>query len=764
MRKKILFWILSAICVLSAAQVPQGLNYQAVLNNAAGAPVASTTIQVSVGILSDTLTPVIVWEELHSTVKTNASGVFNLVIGTGIKQSGSAATFSDVDWTKTPLYIKIQVDYQGSWKSLGSAKLWSVPYAMATEELTGNLKKLAVTGETNDMEEALFEVKNKDGQTVFAVYNEGVRIYVDNGAKGAKGGFAIGGFGTSKTPSQNLLFVDPDSIRTYISTDTEKGAKGGFSIGGFSSAKSGIQDLLIVNADSIRAYIDRDAGKGVKGGFAVGGFESTKTPSQNLLVVNHDSIRAYIDTETAKGIKGGFAIGGFSGTKTLSQDMLFVNADSIRAYIDTNTGKGIKGGFAIGGFSNSKMPAEEYLRVTRDSTRVYLNNTSAKGTKGGFAIGGFGSSKGLPAGYMFIHPDSTRFYVRESGSGNSSTFNIIGIKLDNTLTSLLTASTDTVGIGGVLNVTNNLTVTGNINYTGQVSLIVPEVVTMEPLVITDTSAIIMGEIISDGGKPVITSGIVWSTSPRPTIDLATRTIDGTLSGQFTSTMSELTEYTTYYVRAYATNANGTGYGNEVTFSTVGVVIDIDGNWYIAGVAGTQIWMLQNLKVTHLNDGTPIPNVTDDAAWMSLSTPGYAWYNNDEITYADYGLLYNWATVNTGNLCPAGWHVPSEAEYTTVITWAGGPLVAGGVFKEAGNTHWLDPNTGAANDDYGFALLPGGLRSYMGPFSGIGESGNLWSSTKISIDPAYVSAYYNSAEVFLQTLMEGSGMSIRCVKD
>src|SRR4030042_5446370 len=319
MRKKILFWILSAICVLSAAQVPQGLNYQAVLNNAAGAPVASTTIQVSVGILSDTLTPVIVWEELHSTVKTNASGVFNLVIGTGIKQSGSAATFSDVDWTKTPLYIKIQVDYQGSWKSLGSAKLWSVPYAMATEELTGNLKKLAVTGETNDMEEALFEVKNKDGQTVFAVYNEGVRIYVDNGAKGAKGGFAIGGFGTSKTPSQNLLFVDPDSIRTYISTDTEKGAKGGFSIGGFSSAKSGIQDLLIVNADSIRAYIDRDAGKGVKGGFAVGGFESTKTPSQNLLVVNHDSIRAYIDTETAKGIKGGFAIGGFSGTKTLSQ-------------------------------------------------------------------------------------------------------------------------------------------------------------------------------------------------------------------------------------------------------------------------------------------------------------------------------------------------------------------------------------------------------------------------------------------------------------
>ncbi len=684
MRKLIFISALSAICILPLAQVPQGFNYQAVAHASTGAPIANTTLQVKVDILSDTLIPVIVWEELHSTVKTNASGVFNLVIGTGTKQSGSASTFSEVDWTKPPLFIKIQVNYQGSWKSMGSAKLWTVPYAMVADDLTGSVKKLSVTGETSDMEEALFEVRNKEGQTVFAVYNEGVRIYVDNGAKG-KGGFAIGGFGSTKAQSRDLLFVDPDSIRAYIDTDIEKGVKGGFAIGGFSSAKTQIQDLLVVSPDSIRAYID------------------------------------------------------------------------------TSTGKGAKGGFAIGGFGNSKIPSEEYLRVTRDSTRVYLNNET-KGTKGGFAIGGFSNSKSLPSGYMLVHPDSTRFYVRESGSGSSSTFNIIGIKLDNTLTQLMTASTDTVGIGGVLNVQNNLTVTGNINIAGEVNSIVPEVVTMEPFNETDTSAMVMGEIISDGGKPVITSGIVWSTSPGPTIDLTTKTTDGTLSGQFTSTMSGLTEYTTYYVKAYATNANGTGYGNEVTVTTVGVVFDIDGNWYIAGVGGTQIWMLQNLKVTHLNDGTPIPNITDDATWMSLSTPGYAWYNNDAVTYADYGLLYNWATVNTGTLCPAGWHVPSEAEYTTVVDWAGGPLVAGGLFKEAGTTHWLDPNTGASNNDLGFALLPGGLRSYMGPFSGIGESANLWTSTKVSVDPSYASIYYNSAEAFMQTMMEGSGMSIRCVKD
>ncbi|MCX6302059.1 MAG: fibrobacter succinogenes major paralogous domain-containing protein [Bacteroidia bacterium] len=646
MRKVILVLASSGLCILTLAQVPQGFNYQAVAHTSTGAPIANTTIQVKAAILSDTITPVVVWEELHSTVKTNASGVFSLVIGTGTKQSGSASAFNEVDWTIPPLFIKIQVNYQGSWRSMGSAKLWTVPYAMVADDLTGSVKKLAVTGETSDMEEALFEVKNKEGQTVFAVYNEGVRIYVDDGAKGAKGGFAIGGFGSAKTPSRDLFVVNPDSVRVYI---------------------------------------------------------------------------------------------------------------------DTETGKGAKGGFAIGGFSSSKPIPEEYLRVTRDSTRVYLNDET-KGTKGGFAIGGFGNSKSLPGGYMLIHPDSTRFYVRESGSGISSTFNIIGIKLDNTLTSLMTASTDTVGIGGVLNVQNNLTVTGDISYTGEVNSIVPEVVTIEYFNETDTSAMVTGEIISNGGKPVITSGIVWSTSPGPTIDLTTKTTDGTLTGQFTSTMSELTELTTYYVRAYAINENGTGYGNEITVTTVGVVFDIDGNWYIASIAGTQIWLLQNLKVTHLNDGTPIDNVTDQAIWMSLSTPGYAWYNNDAVTYADYGLLYNWATVNTGSLCPAGYHVPSEAELSTVIAWLGGPLVAGGSFKETGTTHWLDPNTGAENTDFGFAGLPGGLRDYMGFFSGIGENCNMWTSTRVASDPTYTSVYYNSAEIFVQTMMQGAGMSIRCLKD
>ena len=198
MRKILFLSLLSSVCLLGLAQVPQGINYQAVAFNSSGAPISSTTIQVKIGILSDTVTPVIVYEELHSIVKTNLNGAFNLVIGAGTFQSGSA--FNNIDWNITPLFLKIQIYHQSTWKYLGTSKLLTVPYAMRAGELSGSVKKLSVIGETVSTEEALFEVKNKDGQTVFAVYNEGVRIYVDDGAKGTKGGFAVGGFGTDKAP------------------------------------------------------------------------------------------------------------------------------------------------------------------------------------------------------------------------------------------------------------------------------------------------------------------------------------------------------------------------------------------------------------------------------------------------------------------------------------------------------------------------------------------------------------------------------------
>ncbi|MFH0843455.1 MAG: hypothetical protein V1903_12670, partial [Bacteroidota bacterium] len=273
MKKHVLLSLISVFCAIAAAQSPQGFSYQTVLYNNSGLPVPKATISVKAGILSDTLTPVIIWEEIHSSVKTNSNGVFGVVIGTGTKQSGTAAAFSDISWSTSPLYLRLQVNYQNTWESSGTIKLWSVPFALTSnnasdltglqteaetietssglnadgtylanvtasyifsasglqdadnkldnqvQKNTGKLSELSgkmqLKGTETSPDSALFKVINDADQVVFAIYNEGVRIYVDDGAKGPKGGFAIGGFGTSKAPSQNYLYIDPDSIRAY---------------------------------------------------------------------------------------------------------------------------------------------------------------------------------------------------------------------------------------------------------------------------------------------------------------------------------------------------------------------------------------------------------------------------------------------------------------------------------------------------------------------------------------------------------------------
>jgi hypothetical protein len=214
-----------------------------------------------------------VWEELLDPVKTNAFGMFTIVVGTGVKQSGSAVTFSDIDWTKTPLFLRTSINYllPNSWKVMGTSKLQSVPYSMVAGNLEGSVPLLSVKGNTTTMDSALFVVRNNTGQIVFAVYNEGVRIYVDDGiAKGTKkGGFAIGGFNMAKGTSQTYFVVDPDSIRAYIDNNPVKGVKGGFAIGGFGNNKGSEKKYLslygantidtITNASQIMWYPNKEA-------------------------------------------------------------------------------------------------------------------------------------------------------------------------------------------------------------------------------------------------------------------------------------------------------------------------------------------------------------------------------------------------------------------------------------------------------------------------------------------------------------------------
>jgi uncharacterized protein (TIGR02145 family) len=198
--------------------------------------------------------------------------------------------------------------------------------------------------------------------------------------------------------------------------------------------------------------------------------------------------------------------------------------------------------------------------------------------------------------------------------------------------------------------------------------------------------------------------------------------------------------------------------------TYGSITDIDGNTYKTVTISTQTWMAENLKVTKYNDGIAIPNVTDNTAWSELTTGALCDYDNTPSNSKTYGKLYNWHAVNTGKLCPTGWHVPSDAEWTELTDYLG-ETDAGGKLKETGTTHWNSPNTSATNET-GFTALPGGARSSdYGVFTNIGYHGYWWSATEIYATTAwsrtmsdnynYVYRFYSNKEI---------GFSVRCVRD
>jgi uncharacterized protein (TIGR02145 family) len=307
----------------------------------------------------------------------------------------------------------------------------------------------------------------------------------------------------------------------------------------------------------------------------------------------------------------------------------------------------------------------------------------------------------------------------------------------------------------------------------------PVLTTRNPA-ITQSSARTGGNISSNGGDPVSAYGVCWSTLPNPTISDYITT-DGSGTANFSSLLTGLSSNTTYYTRAYATNSVGTAYGDEITFilwinQPGPSVTDIDGNIYNSVKIGNQVWLAENLKTTKFKDGTSIPLVTDQTQWNNLLSPGYCWYYNDETAYKElYGALYNWYAVFNQNICPTGWHVPSDGEWTELSNYLEGENVAGGKLKESGIIHW-DRNNISGTNESGFTALPGGGR--FTNFVGILSAGYWWTSTPISISlPHSTNAmsryiYGESADLYKPNTKYWTdydytmrrGHSIRCVQN
>jgi uncharacterized protein (TIGR02145 family) len=298
--------------------------------------------------------------------------------------------------------------------------------------------------------------------------------------------------------------------------------------------------------------------------------------------------------------------------------------------------------------------------------------------------------------------------------------------------------------------------------------------------ITSNSASCGGNVTDDGGALIFERGVCWSISENPTL-YNSHTLDGTRAGEFSSMITSLTPGKTYYLKAFARNFMGISFGNQISFLTpagsgtgviafnpsltYGSVTDVDGNRYKTIQIGTQTWMAENLKTTKYSNGDPIPEITDKIQWEQLTSGAYCNHNNEADLSTIYGRLYNWYAVNDNrNLAPEGWHVATDAEWTTLINYLGGNDIAGNSLKEAGITHWQVPNTGATNES-GFSALPGGYLNAGESYLGINTYSCWWSATEVDVSYAsYWPIVVNYSRIYREGYDKKDGHSVRCIKN
>ena len=352
---------------------------------------------------------------------------------------------------------------------------------------------------------------------------------------------------------------------------------------------------------------------------------------------------------------------------------------------------------------------------------------------------------------------------------------------------------------GLHNDLSNVVRGSNNNYCGfsvrclrNEGISIPIVTTAEVSQVSGNTAVSGGNISFDGGASVTARGICWGTTPNPTVSNS-HTTEGSGTGSFTSNITGLVYNTVYYVRAYATNSQGTSYGEQRVFTTHPAcsgnptITDYDGNVYQTVQIGNQCWMKENLRTTHYANGTNI------ALGSSTSTTtAYRYYpGNNSTNVTTYGYLYNWAAVmndagssafnpsGVQGICPNGWHVPSDAEWTQLTDYVGSQsaylcgndssyITKALVATIGWNISMVTCAAGNnlnVNNVTGFSALPAGYYHYNGNYSSFSNIADFWSSTENVEDKSfYINFHYNFAYINRDNFSKSGGFSVRCLRN
>lgn len=426
--KKILVRLMLAMCVAitsTMSVLAQGsFAYQVVIRDAEGHLISNKTIGMKLKLMHDN---VACYEETQNTV-TNAYGQASIMVGDGENKIGS---FDAVPWSSLNIMLKVELDLEndGTFTDFAEMQIQPVPYALYAASAEPATEIVATAG--SDTDAPLFSVKDKDGNIVFAVYRDGVRIFADDSVyadKYIKHGFVVCRRVDTKDGDEELFSVDATGTKVYVGGDGSKTMKHGFAVSGLKATKDGADDIFVVDAEGTHVLIDDDA-KTMKHGFAVSGLKATKDDADlTYMTVNADGTQVFVGGD-GKTMKHGFAVSGLKATKDGADDIFVVDADGTQVLIDDES-KTMKHGFAVSGLKATKDGVEDkYLTVNASGTKVYVDADESKTMKHGFAVSGLKATKDAdPDNYFVVDGTGTQVLIDEDSKTMKHGFAVSGLK------------------------------------------------------------------------------------------------------------------------------------------------------------------------------------------------------------------------------------------------------------------------------------------------------------------------------------------------
>ncbi|MBO4602501.1 MAG: hypothetical protein J5651_05015 [Salinivirgaceae bacterium] len=401
-------FLLGAVLFAAVAQVAaqNSFAYQAVIRNN-GEVISNKDVALRISLSENSN----VYYQETQKVKTNEYGNISINVGEGTVVSGS---FSSVPWESLNVMMKLEVDAAGGsdFVELGSVQIKPAPYALYAAKAPTSIQPAVSSTEP------IFAVKNSKGEVMFAVFEDGVKVYVnldEDGSKAAKSRFAVAGRSTSKG-EVDLLTVDDNGTIVYVDEDGSKAAKSRFAVASVSS-KAGEGDLLAVNTEGSTFYVGEDGSKAAKSRFAVASV-GAKGESETLMAIDENGTVVYVDDEAAgKAAKSRFAVAGRSA-KGADAALLAIDGEGSTFYVDDPTSsKAAKSRFAVAGRS---AKGADVLAIDGGGTTVYVDDpTSSKAAKSRFAVAGR-SAKGEQTDVLTIDGKNSTFYFDNSEEGKAA--------------------------------------------------------------------------------------------------------------------------------------------------------------------------------------------------------------------------------------------------------------------------------------------------------------------------------------------------------